>query len=348
MFGRKHQGRRRTNIVFVIFRLILSLIIFALLLGGAYSAYKHFSGLDPLKLNPEAVFLNLLKSKTPQDIIAALGSISATKGFAQDINRKILGNQVIVPSDSPQVPQDQGSVVFRFLIIGDSHSDTKYLTKALEQAKMAYPDLSFILGVGDYSEVGTAGELENAKAAFDSSGLRYFLVPGDHDLWDARNQKLDPVSNFNQVFGPEYQSFANSNFHFILIYNSDNYSGLSENQFKWLNSELTKATVEGIKGIFIFLHEPLYHPSSDHIMGRIEGKLKEQAKGLILTFKNAGVKAVVAGDTHYFSRYREPETGIFMTTIGAITSQRNVQTPRYAIGEVLEDGNLRILDVEIK
>lgn len=348
MFGRKHQGRRRINILFVIFRLILSLIIFALLLGGAYSAYKHFSGLDPLKLNPEAVFLNLLKSKTPQDIIAALASIQATKGFAQNINQKILGKEAIVPADSRQGLQVQGSVVFRFLIIGDSHSDTKYLTKALEQAKLTYPDLSFILGVGDYSEVGTVGELENAKAALDSSGLRYFLVPGDHDLWDARNQKLDPVSNFNQVFGPQYQSFSNSGFHFILIFNSDNYSGLSENQFKWLNSELTKATVEKTKGFFIFLHEPLYHPSSDHIMGRIEGKLKEQAKGLILTFKNAGVRAVVAGDTHYFSQYSEPETGIFMTTIGALTSERNVQTPRYGVGEVLEDGNLRVLDVEIR
>ncbi len=76
--------------------------------------------------------------------------------------------------------------------------------------------------------------------------------------------------------------------------------------------------------------------------------MKKQAKNLIFTLKSAGVKAVVAGDTHYFSSYEEPETRLRMTTVGAITLERNLQTPRFSIGEILEDGNLRVLDVEIR
>lgn len=346
---KKHSGRRKTvNPLYVVFRLFLSLIIFALLLGGVYSAYKHFTGMDPLKLNSESVAKNLLKAKSAQDIIVALGSIKATEGLAQKINQKVLGDQVLVPADNlVGLKQTQSKVVLRFLMVADSHNDNINLAKALEKGKQAYPDIKFVLGLGDYSDVGTVTELKAAKQQFDSSSLRYFLIPGDHDLWDGRNRNLDPVTNFRQVFGPSYQSFTEGGFYFIMVYNSDNYLGLSEEQKNWLNLELEKAKREG-KGVFVFVHEPLYHPSSDHAMGRVEPKLKDQAKTIIYSLKGAGVKSVVAGDAHYFSQYNEPETGIFMSTVGAVTAERNLQTPRYAIGEIMEDGSLRILDIEIK
>lgn len=351
MFNKKHQQKRSTNLLFVIFRLCLSCIIFALLLGGVYSAYKHFTGLDPFKVDPQAVVINLLRSKTPQDAITALGSIQVTSGIAQKINERILGdNNQIIPADPQEKkkPEVKSKVVLRFLMVADSHSDNKNLAKALEQGKSQYPDIKFILGLGDYTEVGTITELKDAKKEFDLASLRYFLLPGDHDLWDARDKSIPPQSNFNQVFGPSYQSFSDSGYSFFLLYNSDNYQGLSEDQLSWLDKELEKAKNEDSKGIYVFAHVPLYHPSSDHVMGRVEEKLKRQAKNLIFTLKGAGVKAVVAGDTHYFSSYEEPETRLSMMTVGAVTLERNLQTPRYAVGEILEDGSLRVVDVEIK
>lgn len=332
MFRRYHQERRHTNIFFVIFRLLLSVVMFAILIGGIYSAYKHFSGLDPLKLDPVAVLKNLIGARNPWE--------------------KILGKS----ASSDSKPADQ-KALFKFLLIADSHTDNVNLAKAIEQAKSAYPDLKFIIGLGDYSEVGTIAELKSAKSVFDASNLRYFLIPGDHDLWDCRNRNLEPVSCFVGVFGSHYQSFEfdspkeNSptvyNFKFLLLDNSDDYQGFSDSEKQWIENELERIKQGSFKGVLVFLHEPLFHPSSEHVMGKIENTLKQQARDLIFELKDGGVKKVFAGDTHFFSEYDEPVTGLPMMTAGAVSSQRNPQTPRFAVISVLEDGSIKVEDVII-
>lgn len=341
MFRRYKGGRRHTNILFVMFRLILSLIMFTLLLGGVYSAYKHFSGLDPLKLDPQAVLNQLLEDKVPKEVLKIL-----------PVDRQVLGQSDNLTQPNPVTSR----VLFKFLLLADAHNDMADLKKAILQAKQNFPDIKFIIGLGDYTEVGTLDELKNAKQEFDSSGSRYFLLPGDHDLWDSRDKGFSPDANFRQVFGPTYQSFSFDNFKFILLYNSDNYVGMGEDQLMWLSDELNKARMEGVKGIFVFVHEPLFHPSSDHIVGRVEKKLKREASNLIHTLSeskvNEQVRAfgtkVFAGDIHFFSQYREPETKLEMVTIGAVTIERNPQSPRFGIVSVFEDGFTGVEDVEIR
>src|SRR3989344_1979980 len=142
MFGRKHQGRRSTNIVFVIFRLILSLVMFVLLLGGVYSAYKHFAGVDPLNLDPQALISNLLQAKNSEQILSILSKVKLTQGLSNQVNQKVLGRN--------QDGQNNGKEFFKFLLLADSHSDSLNLKKALNQAKTSHPDLKFIIGLGDY------------------------------------------------------------------------------------------------------------------------------------------------------------------------------------------------------
>lgn len=324
---KKHQGRRSTNILFVIFRMILSLTMFALLLGGTYSAYKHFSGLDPLKLDPKALLTNLIKTKNPEQVLGILSSFKVSPPTAE--------------------PQTSDKSVFKFLILSDSHSDNENLRKAITLAKQRYPDIQFIIGLGDYTEVGTLDELRSAKMELDLSGLRYFLLVGDHDLWDARDKQTDPAINFKQVFGPVYQSFTFKTYKFILLNNSDNYLGIDEQQLKWLEEEFQKARQEKLE-ILVFAHEPLYHPSSDHVMGRVEKDLKQQAERIIFKFKDYSVKKIFAGDIHYFSEYNEPKTNLAMATIGAVTIERNPQAPRFAIVWVFDDGSIKVEDIEIK
>ena len=319
---KKHQGRRHTNIVFVIFRLILSVVMFAILTLGIYSAYKHFSGLDPFKLDPVAVIKNIISARTPKQFTQALPSFKNPK----PANKEAL---------------------FKFLLVADSHADNVSLTKAIEQAKSDYPDLKFIIGLGDYSDVGIPSQLKSAKAIFDASNLRYFLIPGDHDLWDCRNRSKVPVDCFKEVFGPPYQSFTFENFEFLLLDNSDNYLGMGEEEKRWIENEFEKLKENSTRGIFVFIHEPLFHPSSDHVMGKVESSLKEQARDLMFQFKNAGVKKVFAGDTHLFSQYSEPVTNLSMVTIGAVTIEKNPQAPRFAVVSVLEDGSIKVEDVII-
>lgn len=330
MFNRHYQGRRPTNKVFVIFRICLSMFMFAVLLMGLYSAYKYFSGLDPLKLD---------LPRTPKQLTEALSSLK--------IDPKILGKSIQLPKSSNQ-PSPDSSPFFKFLVIADSHANNDNLQKAINQVKQNYPDLKFIIGLGDYSEVGTVAQLKTAKDTLDTFSLRYFLIPGDHDLWDCRDKNFPPTDCFKQVFGPNYQAFVFDDFKFMLLDNSDDYKGLEEAQLQWVESELEKAKEESLKGIFVFLHEPLFHPSSDHVMGKVESSLKQQARDLMFQFKTVGVKKVFAGDTHYFSEYSEPVTGLPMVTVGAIAAERNPQVPRFAVVSVFEDGLTKVDDVEIR
>lgn len=345
---RRYFGRSK-NPIFMIFRLLLSLVMFAVLLGGIYSAYKHFSGLDPLKLNPQAVISNLLEAKTPQQFLSALSSIKISQGLSKQINQKFSGQEnKQTPLQNLTTVKTSGKLAFKFLLVADSHSDNLNLQKAINQAKQTNPDLEFIIGLGDYTEVGTLDELRKAKTEFDLAGLRYFLAPGDHDLWDSRDKQKDPAANFREVFGPTFQSFTFENFRFIILHNSDNYVGVTNEQRIWLAQELEKARIDQAKGIFVFLHEPLFHPSSDHIMGRVEASLKQQAKDITKMLKEQGVNKVFAGDAHYFSEYNEPESNLPMVTVGAVTIERNPQAPRFAVVSVFEDGNTGVEDIAIK
>lgn len=325
MFIRHHQEKRSSNILFVIFRLILSMVMFAVLVGGIYLAYKHFSGFDPLKLDPQA---------------SLSASIKSGSAFL-----RVLSSQI--PTASPVETPKESPLLFRFLLISDSHNNNTNLEKAINQAKVSFPDLQFIIGLGDYTDVGTVEELKNAKKVFDSSALRYFLIPGDHDLWDCRNRQLPPTACFKQVFGPAYQSFVFDDFQFLLLDNSDNYIGFDSGQLKWITGELEK-TKNGTKGIFVLLHEPLYHPSSDHFMGRVEPKLKLQAQSLTFQLKAAGVKKIFSGDTHVFGEFEEPVTKLSMVTVGAVAIERNPQASRFGVVSVSEDGSTKVEDVEIK
>ncbi|MBI2019532.1 metallophosphoesterase [Candidatus Daviesbacteria bacterium] len=345
MFG-KHHKKRSSNILFVIFRLILSFVMLTVLLGGSYAAYKQFSGTDPLKLDPLSIAKSLLAARTPQQFVKAIPSFKFDSKTSQP-EKTILGEAAKTGSQSDSKESNKRSL-FRFLMVADSHSDNANLAKALIQATSAYPDLKFLIGLGDYTEVGTIAELKAAKKVFDSGNLRYFLIPGDHDLWDCRNRSLAPISCFEEVFGSSYQSFIFENFKFLMLDNSDNYKGFDNTQSEWITTELEKVKQEGNKGVLVFLHKPLYHPSSDHVMGAVEKSLKNQAGGLIFQLKEFNTTEVFAGDTHFTSRYQEPKTNLTMSTVGAVTLERNPQVPRFAIVTVFEDGSLRAEDIEIK
>ena len=354
MFGRRKNHKRRSNPVFVVFRLILSLIIFAVLTGGIYSAYKEFSGADPLALSPKAIISNFSSSEKITAFISGFLS-SDLKKKTQEFTGKVNGQnseqsniQKAAPSKSEKPGLAKKSAIsFKMGLVADSHNENVNLSKALEQAKEA--GVQIVIGLGDYTEVGTIKELENAKAEFDKAGVRYFLTAGDHDLWDSRNKSLPPLTNFNQVFGPSNQSFNFGNAKILIIDNSDNYLGLGEPQLRWLREQLSLAGNQTeINVVLAFLHEPLYHPSSTRFMGKVTPVLKDEAKNIVHILKDGGVKEIFSGDIHFFTRYIEPETGFSMTTIGALTLERNTQEPRFGLVTVYEDGSYEVEDVEIK
>lgn len=343
MFGKhKEHKRRHGGGLFGLIRIFLSLIMLGVLLLGVYQAYKSFSGYDPLKLSPQSLADNLLSSDSLYQLVTGLLTFSP-KSTIQDV---LKDNPSSSSPLGTQKPRPNSPVLYKFAVIGDPHKDMVNLKRALDQAKLN--GAKFIIGIGDFSDVGTLDELRNVKLQFDTLGLPYYVVPGDHDMWESRNKNLKPESNFTSVFGTPYQSFSYANTRLLLIFNVDNYLGLDGVQLKWMEDELARLESEGSPAAFAVVGTPLYHPSSDHVMGKENVKLRNQADHLIDLFSKKGIDAVFAGDTHFASKYKEPKTDLEMYTVGAVTSERNAQNPRYQMVTIYEDGSYTVDDTEVK
>lgn len=315
----------------------MSVIIIGIMAVGLLQAYKAFSGYDPMKLDSQSL-KGLLTSDSAYETLINL----LTFNPKDSISGKTADSPSLDSSTSQAA--SNAPVKFKFAVMADSHKDIPNLEKALAQAKSG--GAQFVVMMGDLSDVGTLDELTATKQALDSSGLQYYVTPGDHDLWDSRDKESDAPKNFKEVFGQTYQSFSYDTVRYILIYNSDNYLGLDGVQLQWIEDELLRA--QDSKLIFVFAPTPLYHPSSDHVMGKVTPKLLGQAEHLATTFKKNGVDMVFSADTHFYSRFVEPKNELGMVTVGALTSERNPQAPRFAIVEVLEDGNFNVVETEVK
>jgi hypothetical protein len=342
MFFKSDHRKKSSNPVLSIFRLFLSLIIMAVLGIGLLQAYRAFSGYDPMSMSPKATFESLMASDSLYDGIISLLSFSPQNPLKPD---QVLQGIPGIPDTQDQVDPN-AQITFKFAILGDSHTDTQNLEKALNQAKNL--GVSFIVMMGDLSDVGTIEELTASKNKLETLGIPYYVGAGDHDLWDSRDKGNSAETNFKTIFGTPYQSISYDNVRLLLIYNSDNYLGLDGVQLKWIEDELERTKTDAPKRIFVFAPTPLYHPSSDHVMGKVSPKLKSQAEHLISIFKKAGVDQVFSADTHFYSTFVEPTNELKMTTVGALTSEKNAQTPRFSLVEVYSDGNYRVVETEVK
>lgn len=330
--------------------------MFVILLTASYQAFKHFAGVDPIKADPQAVLLSLVTEEGAVKAINAIFNLKFPSSFEdlKNLANTEISDQGLVIGDSSKRPEPgpNAKKVLTFAIMADSHNDNTNLRKALETAKGK--EAKFVIGLGDYTEVGEEGELRAAHQVFRLSGLPFYLTAGDHDLWNARDKGEGAAAHYTEVFGSPYQSFGDSNIRFVIVYNSDNYQGVDDYQLSWLQEQLTAyspqtTAVDGRPlALFVFMHEPLYHPSSDHVMGKVREDLKVQAEFMTEMLKDSRVSEVFYGDTHFGTSYQDPKSGLFMTAVGAVTEVRNAQRPRFLMVDVFDDGKYNLQEIEIE
>ncbi len=343
MFFHSDHRKKTNNPILGLFRLFLSIIIIAVLGLGLLQAYKAFSGYDPISLSPQQTIKSLLTSEGAYNFLKGLLTFSPQESLKQA--QKAIQNEDIT-TDGLTNPESNAAIIYSFAVLADSHLDYQNLAKALAQAKG--DGAQFVIGIGDLSDVGTIEQLTQTKSVYDAAGLPYYIAPGDHDMWDSRNQKKDASQNFMDVFGSPYKAFSYQNTRFILINNADNYLGIDSTQLAWIEDELKNIDQTATQQIFVIADIPLFHPSSDHVMGKTEPKLKAQADHLMSIFARAGVKQVFSADTHMYSSYKDPTNNLPMITVGAVTSDRNPQIPRFLMVDVREDGSYNTRQVEIQ
>lgn len=255
--------------------------------------------------------------------------------------------------------------VLRFALVADSGDENELLAKALTEARNR--NASFVIGLGDWTTIGTLDQLAAARKVFDESGLEYFLTAGDHDLWDSRNRGSDALTNYRQIFGDPSREFSRNGIRFLILDNSDVYRGMGEAGWRLVEkvSKVSQVSQVGKKSptfdtsdtfdtcdtcnlAFVFAHKTPFHPQSAHVMGENNAQVATQAKRLMLLLEEKKIDGFFSGDLHFFAQFNSPNGSVKMTTIGAASSERNFQGPRFAIVKVNSDYSWEIEDVEIE
>ncbi|MBI4037797.1 metallophosphoesterase family protein [Candidatus Curtissbacteria bacterium] len=236
----------------------------------------------------------------------------------------------------------QKFVLIRFALVADSHSDNELLRRALEQAKGK--GINFVVGLGDYTTIGTDEELLAAKLKFRNSKLEYYTIPGDHDLWDSRDKGEDPLQNYLDAFGDPNRVIERNGVKIILVDNSDNYKRITPGSWSMATESLQKPA----KLTFVMTHRTPFHPDSSHVMGELNAQVARQAKELLKLMTKAKVDGFFAGDLHFFGQYKSEDGKLKMTTVGAVTDDKNFQGPRFASVTVYDDYTWEVEDIEIR
>jgi predicted phosphodiesterase len=244
--------------------------------------------------------------------------------------------------EQPQVAGATTSTLepeFRIALMADAHSDYENLNKALDTTKQL--GVSTVYFLGDFTKLGVIDDLKNAKSVMDSSELKYYAISGDHDLWHSVGH-----DNYHEVFGDKKHSVIVEDVKFVFLDNSANYTTVPSQTIEWFKKEAVDAD-------FVVLSQPLYATKLDRYMGRINGEdvkeVLDQRNDLLSFIRGTEVRAVIAADLHTSHEVSDPEKpNLEHILIGALTSELNLQSPRFSIFKYYEDSSYEFENVVLE
>jgi len=226
-------------------------------------------------------------------------------------------------------------------IFSDIHSDYGSLQKALGFAKNKGIETIFVLG--DLTEYGSVEGLEEVKDLLDSSGIEYFVIPGDHDLAESVGS-----DNFLSVFDSNDYMVEVDGKNILMFDNSANFTKIKQSRMLWFKDMAESADL-------VFLSQPLFSegltpPFNSMYMGStrdevseemqiLQEQVRDQRDELLETIRDyRGIMAVFSGDHHKEDEIEDTErNSLTHHTVGAITEeigtlpQALVQSPRFLI-----------------
>lgn len=232
--------------------------------------------------------------------------------------------------------------VLKILLISDTEDFWMTTQQALEQGKNEQVD--FVIHLGDVTHLGVPEKLSEAKDLFEKSDLKIYPVPGDRDLWKSR-QSSDGLKAFNDVFGQSYRFIESGGYGFLLIDNSNIYEGIDDKQWDFITKNIQEAD-------FVFMHNPIYFNKSyllgDKGMGQYSQDVEEQRLKLLDLVRESDVKAVFAGNQHYFSETNDSEkTALNHYVVGSLNKERNLEIPNFSILYIYEDGDFYLRKISL-
>ncbi|MEO7983446.1 MAG: metallophosphoesterase, partial [Bacteroidota bacterium] len=149
---------------------------------------------------------------------------------------------------------------FRFAFLSDTHigspngASEEDLRRTVRDIN-AMKDIAFVVLTGDITELGTNEELKLAKQILDSLGVKWYIIPGNHDTgWSESGGVM-----FTTVFGYDKFSFEYNGIRFLgcpsgpYLRMSDGH--VPRNAVNWLEEELKKLSPQ--QPVIFLNHYPI-------------------------------------------------------------------------------------------
>lgn len=230
-------------------------------------------------------------------------------------------------TDKPEIEQ-LGPVKHKIALFADSHTNYDNLQKSIELAKSHSVDL--IIHVGDLSDFGETKSYIKSKELLDQSEIKYVVIPGDRDM-------VENGTNFSYYFEDVLCDVESLKDYAILcLVNPYNYTNLSQDYIDTIKSVINNYDL-------VVAAQPIYNPGSNIYMGYYDDKVEEQSDILLSTLLSSGVSTFISGDTHFFKSFTHPQNqDLNFFTLGAITDDRNLETPNIAIVYIYDSGQVRV------
>jgi len=326
---RKHYSKRKTGIFSRLFRSALSIVVLSAFILGLSLFIKKLS-----TFNVDGV------AYLTNSILIRLGISNEEAGKAAGMFAQRLLETDINPSISSSRPEKTGQeAIFSVALMADSHNDNAQLSHALHMA--SEKGITTVFFLGDATNYGVTESLQEVKNIFDNSNLTYYIQPGDHDLYKTVGSK-----NFVDIFGKVNKTVTIENIKFVVFDNSANFTKISDEDMQWFESEVANAD-------FVMLAQPVFYPMisvTTPVMGIVNGEetpeIREQANEILDILQNSEVKTVFVADHHVSSiSVDEKRPSLKHVVVGAIGAPRKLQSSRFSILEVREDGTYNILEV---
>lgn len=257
---------------------------------------------------------------------------STSNNATNDANE---GNKEFSTASNKSI-KDSSKKLFSIALFAESEDDIDNLQLAIDKAISL--DVDYIVHLGDLTQWGDVESLTTIKKVLSESGISWYAVPGDLDLGQSVG-----TSNFLSVFNTNYTMLTLKDINILVLDNSANYTPLDEERFTWFLNNIKKAD-------FVMFSQPLYHPTNPKVMGIVDGETQEDVynqKNILLSeIRKYDIKAIFAADQHMASKSADEEKeNLFHYVVGALAKRRNLQTPRFSVLTVFEDGAYDVSEI---
>jgi len=205
---------------------------------------------------------------------------------------------------TPRSAPSDSRASFKFIVCGDPQNNYEVFDKVLAAAA----SVDFLIVAGDLTGSGTATEFGNFMDRVRASGVKFYGVPGNHDV-----ATLPVDQGFARYVGPPHSSFDFKNTHFLLIDNSTPSQGFYPSERQWAAADLKAAGARGFEHMIAVAHVPPGYPysakaSHDQIAGMDANDL------MLPLLKSGGVEELFCGHVHNY--LEEMEDGVRVTISG--------------------------------